>query len=99
MGARATTGDKIDRAINRAIGTAAQLHFDRMWVSLEYLTCNYLFSQDERVFAFETFRRWLKNHFFCDTEDYRGSLRDRVVVATTDEICADDRRPHNARGN
>ena len=38
----------------------------------EYLTCDYLFGQDERVFAFETFRRWLKNHFFCNTEQYQG---------------------------
>lgn len=72
MGAQATAGEKIDRAVNRAIGTAAQLHFDRMWVPPEYLTCDYLFGQDERVFVFETFRRWLKNHFFCDTEDYQG---------------------------
>ena len=32
MGAQATAGEKIDRAVNRAIGTAAQLHFDGMWV-------------------------------------------------------------------
>jgi hypothetical protein len=32
----------------------------------------YLFGQDERVFAFETFRRWLRNHFFCNSADYTG---------------------------
>ena len=72
MGTQATASDKIDRAVNRAIRTAAQLHFERMWVPPEYLTCDYLFGQDERVFAFETFRRWLKNHFFCRSEDYQG---------------------------
>ncbi|MDD2722350.1 MAG: hypothetical protein PHH47_13690 [Gallionella sp.] len=63
LSADAAAWDKIDHAVNRAIGTAAQLHFDRMWVPPEYKTCEYLFGQDERVFAFETFRRWLKNHF------------------------------------
>lgn len=70
--AHASAADKIDHAIDRAIGTAAQLHFDGMWVPDEYLTLAYLFGQDERVFGFETFRRWLKNHFFCSTEKYEG---------------------------
>lgn len=64
--------DKIDHAINRAIRTAAELHFDRMWVPSEYKQTAYLLAQDERVFAFETFRQWLKNHFFCRTESYQG---------------------------
>lgn len=68
----ATTHEKIDHAIDRAIRTAAQLHFERMWVPNEYKTLDYLFGQDERVFAFETFRRWLKNDFFCKTSDYKG---------------------------
>jgi hypothetical protein len=72
LGPHATAPEKIDHAINRAIQTAAQLHFERMWVAEEYTTVDYLFGQDERVFAFETFRRWLKNYFFCGTENYRG---------------------------
>ncbi|RDS83611.1 hypothetical protein DWU98_04580 [Dyella monticola] len=72
LGTNATAPDKIDHAVNRAIETAAQLHFDRMWVPPEYKTCDYLFGQGERVFAFETFRRWLKNHFFCNTHEYDG---------------------------
>lgn len=68
----ATAPEKIDHAINRAIQTAAQLHFEGMWVPDEYKTVDYLFGQDERVFAFETFRRWLKNYFFCNTEEYKG---------------------------
>jgi hypothetical protein len=67
-----TAPEKIDHAINRAIRTAAQLHFERMWVPDEYKTTDYLFGQDERVFAFETFRRWLRNYFFCNTEEYKG---------------------------
>ncbi|MBB2201930.1 hypothetical protein [Gluconacetobacter tumulisoli] len=43
-----------------------------MWVPDAYKTTDYLFGQDECVFAFETFRRWLKSHFFCNTADYRG---------------------------
>jgi hypothetical protein len=72
LGTKATAPDKIDHAVNRAIETAAQLHFEHMWVPPEYKTCDYLFGQDERVFAFETFRRWLKNHFFCNTHEYDG---------------------------
>jgi hypothetical protein len=64
--------DKIDHAINRAIRTAADLHFDGMWVPDDYKTVEYLFGQDERVFAFETFRRWLKEFFFCNTDTYQG---------------------------
>ena len=55
-----------------AIQTAARLHFEGMWVPDEYKTTDYLFGQAERVFAFETFRRWLKNYFFCNTEEYKG---------------------------
>jgi hypothetical protein len=72
MSPSATAADKIDHAINRAIQTAAHLHFEGMWVPNEYKTVDYLFGQDERVFAFETFRRWLKNYFFCNTEEYKG---------------------------
>ena len=70
--AGATAPDKIDYAIDRAIRTAADLHFEGIWVPDAYKTTNYLFGQDERVFAFETFRRWLKKHFFCNTADYKG---------------------------
>lgn len=43
-----------------------------MWVPEEYKSCYYLFGEDERVFVFETFRRWLKRYFFCPTDQYRG---------------------------
>jgi hypothetical protein len=72
MAADASTPDKIDHAVNRAIRTAAQLHFEGMWVPDEYKTTDYLLGQDERVFAFETFRRWFRNYFFCNTENYEG---------------------------
>ncbi len=68
----ASAPDKIDHAINRAIRTAADLHFERMWVPDAYKTVEYLFGQDERVFTFETFRRWLKDLFFCNTDSYQG---------------------------
>ena len=72
IASNATAPEKIDHAINRAIRTAADLHFEGMWVPNEYKKIDYLFGQDERVFAFETFRRWLKNFFFCNTEEYKG---------------------------
>ena len=72
IASNATAPEKIDHAINRAIRTAADLHFEGMWVPNEYKNIDYLFGQDERVFAFETFRRWLKNFFFCNTEEYKG---------------------------
>jgi hypothetical protein len=63
---------KIDRVIDPAIATAAKLHFENMWVPRDYLDKDYLFGQDERVFAFETFRRWLHNSFFRNTDEYDG---------------------------
>jgi hypothetical protein len=74
MAPNATAPNKIDHAVNRAIRTAAQLHFEGMWVPDEFETTDYLFGQDERVFAFETFRRWLKNNFFCNTDEYKGLI-------------------------
>jgi hypothetical protein len=64
---------KVDRAINRAIQTAARLHFERMWAPAEYQTLEFLFAQDERVFVFETFRRWLHRSFFRNTGEYDGA--------------------------
>jgi hypothetical protein len=67
-----TVPDQIDRAIDKAIAIAARLHFDGMWVPSEYLSVDYLFGQDERVFVFETLRRWLKSSFFRRTGEYDG---------------------------
>jgi hypothetical protein len=64
--------DQIDRAINKAISIAARSHFDQMWIPREYLTLDYLFGQNERVFVFETLRRWLKTSFFQHTGQYDG---------------------------
>jgi hypothetical protein len=68
----ATAPEKIDHAIDRAIQTAAKLHFEGMWIPDGYETKDYLFGEDERVFAFETFRLWLKKSFFCNTAEYKG---------------------------
>ncbi|MGZ8944184.1 MAG: hypothetical protein ACXW1W_02025 [Methylococcaceae bacterium] len=67
-----TLPDKIDRIVSCAIERAAHLHFEQMWTPREYLTTEYLLGQDERVFAFETLRRWLRNYFFCATGKYDG---------------------------
>jgi hypothetical protein len=44
-----------------------------MWAPAEYQTTDYLLGQDERVFAFETFRRWLQQSFFRKTGEYDGA--------------------------
>jgi len=68
---------RIDRIFDKAIETASQWHFDlrgesQTWVPQTYQTCDYLFSQDEVVFALETYRRWLKTSFFANTDGYDG---------------------------
>lgn len=104
----ATAPDKIDHAINRAIRTAADLHFEGMWVPNEYKTVDYLFGQDERVFAFETFRRWLKNFFFCNTASYQGltwlnrhnvCTRNGLLLAAADQFQPFDSCTHYAGRN
>ncbi|WP_437953526.1 hypothetical protein WME98_24705 [Sorangium sp. So ce296] len=72
-GANLSVGDRVDRAVAPAIELAAQLHFERMWVPREYKTVEYLLGQDERVFFFETFRRWLRSSFFRRTDEYDGA--------------------------
>jgi hypothetical protein len=62
--ANLTMPDKVDRAVSRAIERAARMHFENMWIPMQYLTTEYLLGQDERVFIFETFRRWLRSSFF-----------------------------------
>jgi hypothetical protein len=63
---------RVERVVDRAIETAARHHFEQMWVPREYLTKDYLLGQDERIFAFETFRRWLNDSFFRKTGEYDG---------------------------
>lgn len=73
LGTELTIGEKIDRVVDRAIQTATHLHFEGMWAPREYKAIDYLFAQDERVFAFETFRRWLHKSFFRNTGEYDGT--------------------------
>lgn len=67
-----TVVDQLDRVIDRACELAACIHFDRNWVPDDYSTSTYLYGQDERVFTFETFRQWLKEVFFRNTDKYEG---------------------------
>lgn len=64
--------EQIDRIIDRACMLASRLHFGGNWVPPEYLTSDYLYGQDERIFVFETFRQWLKGTFFRRTGEYDG---------------------------
>ncbi len=72
-GADISISDKVDRAVSRAIEYSAHLHFEKIWAPAEYLTTEYLLGQDERVFVFETFRRWLHRSFFRRTGEYDGT--------------------------
>jgi len=72
LGSELTIPEKVDRAFQRAIDCAAHQHYERMWVPPEYLTTDYLFGQDERVYSLETFRRWLRTSFFRNTGEYDG---------------------------
>lgn len=58
----------------------------KVWVPEDYLRCEYLFCQDEVVFALETYRRWLKTSFFADTDQYDGaaSLNRHMFAHNTD---------------
>lgn len=71
-GAELSMPDKIDKLIEKSIGKAAHIHFENMWVPQDYLTTEYLFGLDERVYFFETFRRWLHGSFFKKTSEYDG---------------------------
>lgn len=64
--------DAIDMVINQACDRAADLYFENMWAPKEFRSVDFLFGQDERVFVFETFRRWLKGCFFQKIDSYNG---------------------------
>lgn len=64
--------DAIDKVVDRACDLAADLHFDGVWVPDSYRSSDFLFGQDERVFVFETFRRWIRESFFQHTDNYSG---------------------------
>lgn len=71
-GAGLTIPAKIEKSFARAIDYAARQHYEGMWAPSEYLTKEYLFGQDERVYSLETFRRWLITSFFKNTGEYDG---------------------------
>ncbi|MDN7800039.1 hypothetical protein [Burkholderia vietnamiensis] len=83
---------QIDRVIDRACGLAARVSFDRNWVPEEYTTKEYLYGQDERVFIFETFRQWLKDVFFRNTDKYEGVtwLNRHLFAHGTSTVWAND---------
>jgi len=64
---------KVQRVVDRAIQTAARQHFEQMWVPQEYMTKEYLLGQNDIIFAFETYRRWLSDSFFRKTGEYDGA--------------------------
>lgn len=71
-GAGAQIGHEIDRVFEKAFTRASSWHFYGLWAPQEYLTKDFLFGQDERVFFLETFRRWLQSSFFAGTDQYDG---------------------------
>ncbi|WP_339504128.1 hypothetical protein [Pseudomonas sp. RL_105y_Pfl2_101] len=69
------TMERVNKAVAGAISNAAELHFEGMWTPTNYKTTEYLFGMDEMVFAFETFRRWLQDSFYKNTDGYKGAAR------------------------
>lgn len=67
--------EKVNKVIEGAISYAAEQHYDNMWTPTEYKSTNYLLCIDERIFAFETFRLWLKESFFRNTNEYQGAAQ------------------------
>lgn len=67
------TMERVNKSIKGAVGYAAELHYGEIWVPSSYKTPEYLFAVDERVFSFETFRRWLQNSFYRNTNEYSGT--------------------------
>lgn len=67
------TPEKVNRVVDGAIARAAELYFDGMWAPPAYSSTAYLFALDNRVFMFETFRRWLLDSFFRRTGEYDGA--------------------------
>lgn len=65
--------DQVDLVFDKACERAAKLYFDGRWVPDAYLTADYLYARDELVFAFETFRQWLKGAFFRNSGEYDGT--------------------------
>ena len=66
--------DAFKQVVERACGLAADLYFEKMWVPEEYRSVNFLFGQDERVFVFETFRRWFTDCFYTNIDSYDGVI-------------------------
>lgn len=79
---------KVDRVIDGAVSLAIEMHFGETWVPKIYRTREYLRGHDERVFVFESVRRWLKGSFFSKTDDYAGATglnRNHFAHATSTE--------------
>lgn len=70
--ARLPVPEQINRLIDEACAVAGRDHFDRNWIPDAYCSRDYLYGQNALVFTFETFRQWLKQVFFQQTEDYTG---------------------------
>lgn len=67
------TMERVNRAVAGAIRYAAELHYEGMWAPASYKRVDYLFGMDEMVFAFETFRLWLQDSFYKNTDAYTGA--------------------------
>lgn len=65
--------EKIDYVIGAAIEKATLIHYDHCWIAREFTNIEHLKLVDERIYLFETLRRWLKFSFFSRTSNYRGS--------------------------
>lgn len=67
-----TMHDRVDWVINKSIQRATSMFFDARWAPREISEKTFLYLVDERIYMFETLRRWLKESFFAHTKDYKG---------------------------
>ncbi len=64
--------EKVDHVIDAAVGKATLIHYEHCWIAKEFTKIEHLKLVDERVYLFETIRRWLKFSFFSKTSNYKG---------------------------
>lgn len=64
--------EKVDYVIDTAVKKATLIHYDHCWIANEFTKIEHLKLVDERIYLFETIRRWLKYSFFSKTSNYKG---------------------------
>tara|TARA_R110000824_G_scaffold346219_1_gene532950 strand:- start:88 stop:978 length:891 start_codon:yes stop_codon:yes gene_type:complete len=64
--------EKVDYVIDVAVEKATLIHYEHCWIAREFTNIEHLKLVDERIYLFETLRRWLSFSFFSKTSNYKG---------------------------